>query len=206
MRRTRRRIGLLGGSFNPAHAGHVHLSMEALKTLGLDEVWWLVSPANPLKSASDLAAYTQRLASARHMAQACGRIRVSSIEAEHGWRYTIDTVRGLVRRYPHTQFVWLMGADNLMHFHRWRRWVALARAVPIAVFDRAPFTFAALPSRFALRFARRRLAESLARQLVHRQAPAWVFVHMRRHPLSATFLRNSLGAQAFFGHNQAHHL
>lgn len=198
---AKRRIGLLGGSFNPAHAGHVHLSLEALKTLGLDEVWWLVSPANPLKKASDLAVYETRLALARKEAAAYPAIRVSDIEAKRGWRYTIDTLRGLVRSYPRTQFVWLMGADNLHHFHRWRKWESIAELVPIAVFDRAPFTFSALRARFALRHAACRLPEARAGRLVHTRPVAWVFVHMRRHALSATFIRNLLGARAFLGHN-----
>lgn len=198
---AKRRIGLLGGSFNPAHAGHVHLSLEALKTLGLDEVWWLVSPANPLKKASDLAAYETRLSRARAVAAGHGAIRVSDIEARRGWRYTIDTLRGLRRCYPRTQFVWLMGADNLHHFHRWRKWEDIAELVPIAVFDRAPFTFAALRSRFALRHAAARLPERMAGRLVHTRPLAWVFVHMPRHALSATLIRNLLGARAFLGHN-----
>lgn len=185
-----KRIGLLGGSFNPAHAGHLHLSLEALKSLGLDEVWWLVSPANPLKSRSELADYDKRLKSAQHIAQH-PHIRVTDIEARHGWRYTYDTICGLQHLYPRTKFVWLMGADNLAHFHRWRRWQALAACIPIAVFDRTPFTFSALPSRFAMRYRRQRINESQARGLIHRQAPAWAYVHMRRHPLSATQLRNA---------------
>lgn len=195
-----RRIGLLGGSFNPAHAGHLHVSLEALKRLRLDEVWWLVSPQNPLKSPRDMAAYDTRLASAAEVIAGHRRIRVSAIESQQGWRYTIDTVRGLQRLYPGTRFVWLMGADNLAHFHRWRAWAALAGRIPIAVFDRAPFSFAALGSRFALRYGRCRIDERDAALLPYKKAPHWAYIHMKRHPLSSTTLRNSLGEAAFLRH------
>lgn len=189
---------MLGGSFNPAHAGHLHLSIEALRRLRLDEVWWLVSPQNPLKSKHDMAAYETRCESARAVIAGYPHIRIKTIEAERGWRYSIDTVRGLKRLYPRTRFVWVMGADNLAHFHRWRAWVALARSIPFAVFDRAPFTFSALGSRFALRF--RRMPERTVRRLASAKAPAWAYIHMKRHPLSSTELRNSLGAKAFLRH------
>jgi nicotinate-nucleotide adenylyltransferase len=182
-------VGLLGGSFNPAHAGHVHLSQEALKRLGLGEIWWLVSPKNPLKSAADLAGYEERLARARAVAGADARIRVSAIEAEHQWRFTIDTVRGLQRKFPRVRFVWLIGADNLAQFHRWRDWQALARRIPIAVFDRAPFTFAAIRSPFALRYARTRVKSPVNAHFVQKAPPGWAYIHMRRHPLSSTQIR-----------------
>lgn len=166
----------------------------------LDEIWWLVAPQNPLKSTADMAAYDMRVASAEAMIEGHARIRVSRIEAVQGWRYSIDTVRGLKRLYPRTQFVWLMGADNLAHFHRWRRWVALARTVPIAVFDRAPFTLSSLGARFAVRFARNRLPESSAHMLAASAAPKWAYIHMLRHPESSTALRKSLGEAAFFRH------
>src|SRR5690348_11780205 len=116
------RIGLLGGSFNPAHAGHRHISIEAMQALDLDEVWWLVSPGNPLKEdARDMAPFAARLTSARRMARR-SRIRVSDFEAREGTRYTIDTVRMLKRRYPNHQFIWLLGSDTLPNFHKWRDW------------------------------------------------------------------------------------
>ena len=116
-----RRIGLLGGSFNPAHAGHRYISTEALRRLDLDEVWWLVSPQNPLKSQSGMAPFSQRLSHAASVARH-PRIRVSAIEAEMGTRYTADTLAMLVRRFPAARFVWLMGADNLMQIPKWRDW------------------------------------------------------------------------------------
>ena len=137
------RIGLLGGSFNPAHKGHRRLSLAAVERLGLDEVWWLVSPGNPLKEAKGMAPLAARLASARGMARGAP-IRASAIERELGTRYTVDTLRALVRRYPDRRFVWLMGADNLAQFHRWRDWRRIAALVPIAVVTRPGYGGAAL--------------------------------------------------------------
>ena len=197
--RARRRIGLLGGSFNPAHAGHLHISREALKRLGLDAVWWLVSPQNPLKASGELADYAVRLEAARHAAHD-GRIQVLDVEARERLFYTIDTIRYLQQQYPHTQFVWLMGADNLAGFHRWRAWREIAARVPIAVLDRAPYGMKALHQRFARTFAAARQAEPQARKLLEKPAPAWVYLSIPRHPLSATFLRKTLGKDAFSRH------
>lgn len=195
-----RKIGLLGGSFNPAHAGHLHISLEAMKRLGLDEIWWLVSPQNPLKRADELNDYDLRFAHAQHVA-AHPRIRVLDLEQRHGLRYTIDTIRFLKNRQRGTRFVWLMGADNLAGFHRWRAWRAIAAQVPIAILDRAPFALRALHGRFALRFASSRLASADAAQLADGPAPAWVYLAIPRHPASATDLRKTLGKNAFLGHS-----
>lgn len=195
-----RRIGLLGGSFNPAHEGHLHISREALKRLKLDEVWWLVSPANPLKRAADLAPYATRLAIARDMA-ADPHIRVLDIEQRRALHYTIDSIRFLKERHPRTKFVWLMGADNLAFFHRWREWQAITRLVPIAVLDRAPYAFRALHGRFATRLAKWRLSARAAESLASQPPPAWSYLLIRRHPLSATILRKKLGRDAFLRHN-----
>ncbi|MFM9889113.1 MAG: nicotinate (nicotinamide) nucleotide adenylyltransferase [Rickettsiales bacterium] len=194
-----RRIGLLGGSFNPAHAGHLHISLEAMKRLGLDEIWWLVSPQNPLKSSAELGDYALRLAHAHSLAKH-PRIHVLDLEARHGLRYSIDTLRFLQAHHPRTQFVWLMGADNLTNFHRWRDWRAIAARVPIAVLDRAPYGLKALHGKFALSHRRARL---LQRNMagVAMQAVGWMYLSIPRHPLSATFLRKTLGAKAFLGHN-----
>lgn len=128
-------VGLLGGSFNPAHGGHRRMSIAALKRLGLDEVWWLVSPQNPLKPVAGMAPLAARLASARAAARH-PRIRVSAIEAELGTQLTIDTLQALKRRFPQVRFLWLMGADNLLQFHRWAEWRTIARTVPIVVMAR----------------------------------------------------------------------
>lgn len=193
-----RKIGLLGGSFNPAHEGHLHISLEALKRLKLDEVWWLVSPQNPLKKASDLADYKTRLSSAMALAHH-PRIRVLDVEARHGLYYTIDSIRYLQAHYPQHCFTWLMGADNLAGFHRWRAWREIARRVPIAILDRAPYGLKALHGRFATQYARHRLSSN-AVQLVSGPAPRWAYLTIPRHPLSATFLRKTLGTNAFLRH------
>ena len=128
-------VGLLGGSFNPAHGGHRHVSVAALERLGLDEVWWLVSPQNPLKPVAGMAPLAARLQSAQRVARH-PRIRATAIEEKLGTRRTVDTLRALRRRFPHVRFVWLMGADNLAQFHRWADWRTIARQAPIVVFAR----------------------------------------------------------------------
>ena len=140
-----KRIGLLGGSFNPAHGAHRRISLFALRSLRLDEIWWLVSPGNPLKPKEGMAPLATRVRSA--MAQAKrARIRVTAIERELGTRYTADTLRALTRRYPKREFVWLMGSDNLAQFHRWRDWRGIARTMPIAVIARPGYDAAAIAS------------------------------------------------------------
>lgn len=194
-----RKIGLLGGSFNPAHEGHLHISLEALKRLKLDEVWWLVSPQNPLKKASDLEAYVLRFETAKALARH-PRIRVRDLEAKHGLHYSIDTIRFLQSHHRNVQFIWLMGADNLANFHRWRSWREIAKRVPIAVLDRAPYGMRALHARFALQYAQWRIASSEAAQLAVGLAPRWAYLTIPRHPLSATYLRKTLGKKAFLRH------
>jgi nicotinate-nucleotide adenylyltransferase len=128
-------IGLLGGSFNPAHDGHRYVSLTALRRLKLDYVWWLVSPGNPLKDGHDMAPFARRLASAKAVARH-PRLIVSDIERQLGTRYTIDTVTALQRRFPQVQFIWLMGSDNLENFHRWRNWKKIAARLPLVVVQR----------------------------------------------------------------------
>lgn len=186
----RRRIGLLGGSFNPAHDGHLYISRVALARLGLDEIWWLVSPGNPLKSDADLASFANRLAAARATARD-PRIRVTDIEARLGTRFTVDTIRCLKRRCPRTRFVWLIGADNLIQIPRWRRWETLFQSVPIAVLTRRPYSLKALSGLAARRFARYRIPGRMAGTLAGREPPAWVFLDTRAHPAAATAIRRT---------------
>lgn len=197
---NRRVIGLLGGSFNPAHGGHLHISQHALKSLGLDEVWWLVSPQNPLKSKDSLAVYGQRLQSARKVASADRRIRVTDIEARYRLRFSWQTISLLKKRYPQIRFVWLMGADNLAHFHRWRRWQHILTMLPVVVFDRAPYSHTSLRSKTYLRMQRFLLKNNHIN--ADTTAPGLLFVHLRRDPRSSSALRKKLGAQAFLGHNK----
>lgn len=197
-RRQRRhlKIGLLGGSFNPAHDGHLHISREALKRLGLDQVWWLVSPQNPLKPARGMASFVERMASARAVASRHPRIRVSDLEARLGTRFTADTLLRFRRRHPRHRFVWLMGSDNLRQIRHWKDWHKIFKLVPLAVFSRLSYDSNALAGLAALRYRRARVAEGASRTLVYREPPAWVFLAIRRHPASATAIRADGGWNA----------
>lgn len=188
MSRGGTRTGLLGGSFNPAHGGHRRISLFALRALALDEVWWLVSPGNPLKPRAGMAPLAARLASAQRAARGAP-IRATAIERELGTRYTVDTLRALVRRYPRRRFVWLMGADNLAQFHRWREWRAIARTMPIAVIARPGYDAAAFasPAMAWLRRYRRRLSrQDLSAE---RSAPALTWLRFDPDPRSSTAIR-----------------
>ncbi|MGB7126234.1 MAG: nicotinate-nucleotide adenylyltransferase [Methylovirgula sp.] len=180
------KIGLFGGSFNPPHEGHRAASLLALHRLGLDSVWWLVSPANPLKDPRDLASLPMRIAAARAIAHH-PRIEVTGIEAEIAARYTYQTIRYLKRRCPGVRFVWIMGADNLAKFHRWQRWREIAATVPIAVVDRPGSTLAATQAGAAVALARYR--RSQARAFAMQRPPAIIFLYGPRSTLSSTALR-----------------
>jgi nicotinate-nucleotide adenylyltransferase len=186
------RIGLLGGSFNPPHDAHRAISLYALKRLKLDRVWWLISPANPLKDARALPDLGDRAAAAQAVARD-PRIDVSCLEAVIGTRYTVDTIIYLRRRCANVRFVWIMGADNLAQFHRWENWQRIAAEVPIAVIDRPPHSFSALAAPAAQALARWRLPEARASQLAAHHPPAWVFLTGMKSRLSSTGLRNRDG-------------
>jgi nicotinate-nucleotide adenylyltransferase len=188
------RIGLLGGSFNPAHAGHRHVIDVARQRLKLDQVWLLVSPGNPLKPRRGMAPFDQRLASARGIADG-RRVIASAIEAAFHTHYSIDTLRHLLRRFPRAHFVWLMGADILEQLPRWRRWLDFARRVPIAVLPRPTYNHRALASLAAHRLMRRRLRERVAPVISELAAPAWIFLCVPQHAASATAIRASAGAK-----------
>lgn len=181
-------IGLLGGSFNPAHDGHLYISKEALKRLGLDHVWWLVSPQNPLKSRQDMAPLAERIMQARKIARD-PRIHVTAIESRLGTRYTVDTLKELKRLAPAAHFVWLMGADNLAQFTRWHRWDEIMHLVPLAIFDRGHYSLRGLTGKMATRFRQSRLSAGAAKAIATTKTPAWIFITLRRHPLSATEIR-----------------
>lgn len=183
------RIGLFGGSFNPAHEGHRQITEEALTRLRLSSVWWLVSPQNPLKPASGMAPLAERMASARRMAAGEQRILVTDLEGRLGTTYTADTLRALTRLLPRVRFVWLMGADNLIQVHQWQDWPQIFNALPVAVFDRPSYSLRALSSKAAHAFARYRLKERSARCLAEARPPAWVFIRCRLNPQSATEIR-----------------
>lgn len=184
------RVGLFGGSFNPPHRGHVHASELALKRIGLDRVWWLVSPGNPLKETAGLPPLGARIAAARALARD-PRIVVTGLEAEVGTRYTYDTVAHLRRRCPYVRFVWIMGADILPQLHLWQRWREIAELVPFAVIDRPGATWPTLNSPAAHWLARRRLPEAEAALLPEAEPPAFVFLHGPRIDISSTLLRQA---------------
>ena len=188
-RDTTRRIGLLGGSFNPAHDGHRHVSLEALKRLGLDEVWWLVSPQNPLKAGDGMEPLATRVARARQIVGRHPRIRIDAPELVLGTRYTLDTVRALQRVYPRAHFVWLMGADILPQLEHWLGWRDLFAAIPIAAFARPGWSYPALASAAPRTFARYRLASGQERRLASCEPPAWCFIPSRLDNHSATAIR-----------------
>ncbi|MEZ0260356.1 MAG: nicotinate-nucleotide adenylyltransferase [Alphaproteobacteria bacterium] len=183
-----RTIGLLGGSFNPAHEGHRHISLQAIKSLGLDAVWWMVSPQNPLKSARDMAPLEQRVETARGVARH-PKIHVTDIERQLGTQYTLDTIRALQQRFPRTTFIWLMGADNLANCHRWKNWQEIFKALPVCVLDRPP-RHGSLKSVPAVeRFRAYKVPQEQAIKLKTMTAPAWVMVRMPLNELSATAIR-----------------
>lgn len=182
------RIGLLGGSFNPAHGGHLHVTLEALKRLRLDYVWWLVSPQNPLKPSKGMAPYAQRFASALEVTKDHHRIKVSDFEKRHGLHYTYATLKAITRHHPRVEFVWLMGADNLANFHRWHHWRDIVNIAPVAIFDRAPFSHTALRKKAATALHGSRLRDNAIASLPGKKGH-WVYVLMRRHAASSTAIR-----------------
>ena len=195
-------IGLLGGSFNPAHEGHRHISIEALRLLGLDAVWWLVSPQNPLKPRAGMAPLAERLRRAEAVA-AHPRIRVTDIEQRLRTVYTVDTVSRLTSSFE-GRFVWLIGADNLLQMARWRRWRDLVALTPIAVFDRSPYSHAAVASRVATALRGSRLPERRADRLIEMAPPVWTYIHLRPHPASSTALREKTKTDGPDGSAGAH--
>lgn len=190
----RRRIGLLGGSFNPAHGGHRHISLIALKRLKLQEIWWLVSPQNPLKPRAGMAPFAERfrsaVAAARHP-----RIKVSDLEVRLGTRYTADTIAALKERFPSLKFVWLMGADNLRQISGWQHWPKIFTELSIAVFDRPTYSSKALAGKAARRFWRFRVRPRQAKRIAELEPPAWVFLHIPLHRASASAIRAARGVR-----------
>lgn len=184
------RIGLLGGSFNPAHGGHRRISLFALAALELDEVWWLVSPGNPLKPAAGMAPLPARFASARAQARRAP-IRVTAIERELGTRFTVDTLRALRRRRPDVRFVWLMGADNLLQFSRWKDWRGIARRMPIAVIARPGYDVASIANPAMVWLRRYRKSAASFANRAGWSAPALVILRFDPDSRSATALRSA---------------
>ena len=190
-------IGLLGGSFDPAHQGHVHITREALKRYGLDRVWWLVSPGNPLKSRGP-AALEARMGRARDVMQH-PRVEVTDIEAQLGTRYTAQTIARLQKLYPAVHFVWLMGADNMAQFHLWQDWRGIMDSVPIGVLARPGQRISARMSRAAGLYTSYRIPGRFGQKLGRASAPAWCFVNVPMTDASSTAIRARGGWSAQSG-------
>ena len=184
-------IGLLGGSFDPAHEGHVHITREALRRFGLDRVWWLVSPGNPLKPRPP-APLAARMAAARAIMQH-PRVRITALEVPLRTRATADTIRALKARYPGVRFVWLMGADNLVQFHQWRQWEEIMRMVPVGVLARPGWGVKGRLGRAARVYASDRVSEGAAGDLGHRAPPAWLLADVPLNDLSSSAIRAAGG-------------
>lgn len=182
-------IGLLGGSFDPPHAGHAHITREALKRFGLDRVWWLVSPGNPLKERGP-APLTQRMAAAREM-MSDPRVQISDFEAQAGTRYTAETIAALQAAYPRARFVWLMGADNLAQFHRWKDWRQIMLRVPVGVLARPGDRVEARSAPAAQIFRHCRLKPRQSQLLARSKAPTWCFINVPMLNISSTAIRAS---------------
>lgn len=185
-------VGLFGGSFNPPHQGHLLVAEIALRRLGLDQLWWLVTPGNPLKSRNELAPLAERLAACEALAED-PRIKITAFEKTLGTSYTARTLDFIRARNPHVHFIWIMGADNLAGFHRWQRWQKIATTFPIAVIDRPGSTLAYLSSKTARTFDYARVDEDDAGVLWQKRAPAWTFIHGPRSTLSSTAIRAAAG-------------
>jgi nicotinate-nucleotide adenylyltransferase len=188
-------VGLFGGSFNPAHDGHRLVAEIALRRLGLDQLWWMVTPGNPLKSRGVLAPLAERIAHSEHFARD-PRIRVTAFELSLGSSYTSQVLDAIRARNRRVRFVWIMGADNLKSFHYWQNWQKIVRTFPIAVIDRPGSTLAFLSSTMARTFDYARVDEDDANRLGLMPAPAWTFIHGPRSPLSSTAIRKMNGAAA----------
>lgn len=184
-----KKIGLLGGSFNPAHEGHLYISEHALDLLGLDEIWWLVSPQNPLKSTKDMATFERRFESAVKVIGMNHRIKASDLEKKINSVYTCETIEQIQKLYPEHHFVWLMGADNMMQFPQWKNWKKIIEMIPIAIFARNQNK--PMESQFVIEYNDCQLTPTQACDIAMKNAPAWVFLNIQEHPQSSTALRQA---------------
>lgn len=185
-------VGLFGGSFNPPHEGHLLVAEIAMRRLGLDQLWWMITPGNPLKSRSELASLSDRIAMSERMIKD-PRIKVTAFEQSLSGSYTADTLAHVKARNPHIHFVWIMGADSLKSFHLWQKWQEIAATFPIAVIDRPGSTLSFLSSKMARTFQHARVDEDDVGTLWKRTPPAWTFIHGPRSTLSSTAIRASAG-------------
>jgi len=181
-------VGLFGGSFNPPHEGHLLVANTALIRLKLDQLWWMVTPGNPLKDSNQLAPLGERIAMSEKLADN-PRIIVTAFEEKIHTRYSADTIAYILQHNPGVHFIWVMGADNLATFHQWQKWRRIVNTIPIAVIDRPGSSHADMSSPMAQTFVRFRVAEAMAPSLAHKKPPAWTFLHGRRSSMSSTALR-----------------
>ena len=186
-----KKIGLLGGSFNPAHNGHLEISLAALDILELDEIWWLVSPRNPLKSTTTNKNFIDRYSSAQNQAND-PRIKVSDIENKFGTIYTVDTLEKIKINMKNDHFIWLMGADNLVQFHEWKDWKKIANTVPFAIFNRPSYSREPIESVAAKALKSAQVPIEQANTLYSLTPPAWIFCEVTYNPLSSTEIRNNI--------------
>jgi nicotinate-nucleotide adenylyltransferase len=186
------RIGIMGGSFNPPHDGHRIVAETAVKRLQLDQLWWVVTPGNPLKSNGGLPPLSQRMQAAAKFARG-PRMKITGFETELGTPYTAATLAFLKQRFPGVRFVWVMGADNLASFDRWQHWRQIAATMPIAVVDRPGWRLRALSSPAASALAAARVPEARSQKLAGLKPPAWTFLTSRLSPLSSTAIRHQAG-------------
>lgn len=184
-------VGLLGGSFNPAHKGHVQISELALDLLGLDEIWWIVSPKNPLKSSTELAPFSERFFQSEKLVESNPKIRVSDIEKKLGTVFTTKTISALTSKHKSSRFIWIMGADNLDELHRWKNWEKLFNQVAVAVFDRPTYSFRSLKSPAAMKYSSSRVSIEYAQSLKSMPPPAWIFLWSSFDSSSSRLIRES---------------
>ena len=187
-KRRNMKIGLLGGSFNPAHDGHIYISNEALKRLKLDEIWWLVSPQNPLKSNSISAPLKIRLANARSIAKG-HNIRVEDLETKFKTNFTSKTLELIIKRYSGSNFVWLMGADNLVEINRWFNWKNIFQLMPVVVFNRGVYSYSVINSIAGKYYFSKLHKTKGSKSIFKKTLPSWQFLHINKNPVSSTLLR-----------------
>jgi nicotinate-nucleotide adenylyltransferase len=186
------KVGLLGGSFNPAHEGHLYISATIKKLLSLDYVWWSISPRNPLKDPGIIAPLKERYKQTVDLTKNSPWICVTTIEKKLKTHYTIDTIKKLKQIFPKIKFVWIMGADNLMQFDQWQGWSEIFEQIPIVIYDRENYTSKALSSKAAIRFCNLRRSEKDVKK-IFTDGRGWIYLHMRKHPISSTMIRRQYG-------------
>ncbi|MEM7070508.1 MAG: nicotinate (nicotinamide) nucleotide adenylyltransferase [Pseudomonadota bacterium] len=190
-KQKKRSVGLLGGSFNPAHDGHLTLSYQCRNHFKLDQIWWLVSPQNPLKKQSGSADYAVKFQHAKRLTARYPWLKIVDFEAVYGFSYSIDTITKLLAIYRKYRFIWLMGADNLKEFHQWHQWQKIVMQITLGVYTRPYYDYGAISSPAASYMQKWRMPEKYARTLQYKKAPSWCFIHARCNAISSSQIRQS---------------